>query len=186
VLDAAYWMKGCSSLGRLRFAVLLSVGKNHAKKGGFCLIDIKEAVKAAAPRHAKATIPRDNAVRVVEGARHLSPALGERMLATRLLERGVVMRELMPQDLKLEIDAISREEAIKAARYLAMVVGRAHARQMKPAERAKWRGELRRSRSANLDAPGWLWSSVVELVASHEAAYLEHCRKYVTVPDLAA
>ena len=26
VLDAAYWMKGCSSLGRLRYAVLLGVG----------------------------------------------------------------------------------------------------------------------------------------------------------------
>ncbi len=32
VLDAAYWMKGCSSLGRLRFAVLLSVGTG--KKAG--------------------------------------------------------------------------------------------------------------------------------------------------------
>jgi uncharacterized protein (DUF2252 family) len=31
VLDAAYWMKGCSSLGRLRFAVLLGVGKNYRK-----------------------------------------------------------------------------------------------------------------------------------------------------------
>jgi len=27
VLDAAYWVKGCSSLGRLRFAVLLGIGK---------------------------------------------------------------------------------------------------------------------------------------------------------------
>jgi hypothetical protein len=27
VLDAAYWMKGCSSLGRLRFAVLVGIGK---------------------------------------------------------------------------------------------------------------------------------------------------------------
>jgi uncharacterized protein (DUF2252 family) len=24
----------------------------------------------------------------------------------------------------------------------------------------------------------WLWSSVVELAATHEAAYLEHCRQY--------
>jgi uncharacterized protein (DUF2252 family) len=28
VADAAYWVKGCSSLGRLRFAVLLRVGNN--------------------------------------------------------------------------------------------------------------------------------------------------------------
>jgi len=27
VVDAAYWMKGCSSLGRLRYAVLLGSGK---------------------------------------------------------------------------------------------------------------------------------------------------------------
>jgi uncharacterized protein (DUF2252 family) len=186
VLDAAYWMKGCSSLGRLRFAILLGVGKNYAKKGGLCLIDIKEAVKSAAPRNSDAPMPRDNAMRVVEGARHLSPALGERMLAMRFLDRGAFMRELLPQDLKLEIDEISREEAMKAAHYLAMVVGRAHARQMDAATRAKWRDELSRNRPANLDAPGWLWSSIVELVASHETAYLEHCRRYVADPALAA
>ncbi len=40
------------------------------------------------------------------------------------------MRELLPEDLKLEVDKISREEEMKAARYLAMVVGKAHVRQM--------------------------------------------------------
>jgi uncharacterized protein (DUF2252 family) len=186
VLDAAYWMKGCSSLGRLRFAVLLGVGKDHRKKGGLCLIDIKEATQAAAPRYSKAEMPRDNARRVVEGARHLSPALGKRMLAARFLDKGVFMRELLPEDLKLEIDEISREEAMKAAHYLAMVVGRAHSRQMSALKRVKWRDELSRNRSANLDAPSWLWSSIVELVASHEGAYLEHCRKYVADQDVAA
>jgi uncharacterized protein (DUF2252 family) len=186
VLDAAYWMKGCSSLGRLRFAVLLGVGKNYRKKGGLCSIDIKEATQAAAPRYAQATMPRDNAQRVVEGARHLSPALGERMLAARFLDRGIFMRELMPQDLKLEIAAISREEAMKAAHYLAMVVGVAHARQMSALDRPKWLDELSQHRSASLDAPSWLWTSILELMASHEVAYLEHCRRYVTDPALAA
>jgi uncharacterized protein (DUF2252 family) len=187
VLDAAYWVKGCSSLGRLRFAILVGVGRNYAKKGGLCLIDMKEAVHAAAPRHCERPMPRDNAMRVVEGARCLSPSFGGRMLAVRFLDRGVFMRELLPQDLKIEIDEISREEAMRAARYLAMVVGRAHARQMDTVARAKWRDELRRDRSANLDAPSWLWSSIVELVASHDVAYLEHCRKYVVAGlDLAA
>jgi uncharacterized protein (DUF2252 family) len=178
VLDAAYWMKGCSSLGRLRFAVLLGVGKSRTKEGRLCLIDIKEAVQAAAPRHSEATMPADHGMRVVEGARHLSPALGDRMLGATFLDRAIFMRELLPEDLKLEIDQISREEAMKAARYLAMVVGKAHARQMDVVARAKWRDELGRERLANLEAPNWLWSSIVELVASHEAAYLEHCRKY--------
>jgi uncharacterized protein (DUF2252 family) len=44
--------------------------------------------------------------------------------------------------------------------------------------RRTWRAELGRSRLKRLDAPTWLWSSVVALVASHEAAYLEHCRRY--------
>jgi uncharacterized protein (DUF2252 family) len=131
-------------------------------------------------------MPRENAMRVVEGARHLSPPLGERMLAARFLDRGVFLRELLPQDLKLEIDQISQEEAMKAAHHLAMVVGRAHARQMNAATRAKWRDVLGRNRPADLAAPSWLWSSIVELVASHEAAYLEHCRRYVTNPDLVA
>jgi uncharacterized protein (DUF2252 family) len=186
VLDAAYWMKGCSSLGRLRFAVLLGVGKNYRKKGGLCLIDIKEATQAVAPRHARATMPRDNAQRIVEGARHLSPALGERMLAARFLDRAVFARELLPQDLKLEIDAISREEAMKAAYYLAMVVGVAHARQMSAPHRSKWLDELSRHRAASLDAPNWLWTSILELMASHEMAYLEHCRRFVADPALAA
>ena len=81
---------------------------------------------------------------------------------------------------------VDSEEAMKSARYLAMVVGRAHGRQMKTAARAKWRDELGRNRSAKLDAPGWLWTSIVALVASHEAAYLEHCRRYAADPELVA
>ena len=75
---------------------------------------------------------------------------------------------------------------MNAARYLAIVVGRAHARQMNATTRAEWREELGRNRPANLEAPTWLWCSVVELVASHEAAYLEHCRKYAADLDLIA
>lgn len=178
VLDAAYWMKGCSSLGRLRYAVLLQVGDGDHRNGGLCLMDIKEAIQAAAPRYARARMPRDNAQRVVEGARQLSPFLGERMLPAHFAEKTIVLRELLPQDLKLELEQITREEAQTSARFLAEVVGKAHARQMEETTREKWHAELQRNRSKNLDAPSWLWSSVIELVASHEVAYLEHCRKY--------
>jgi uncharacterized protein (DUF2252 family) len=178
VMDAAFWMKGCSSLGRLRFAVLLNVGNGKRKEDEFCLIDIKEASPPAAPRAIRASMPADNAMRVVEGARHLSPALGERMMPARLLNRSVFLRELMPQDLKLEIDQLTRDEAVSAARYLAGVVGKAHARQMDPATRREFRASLRRRRTKRLDAPSWLWSSVVQLAVAHEAAYLEHCRTY--------
>ena len=173
VLDAAYWVKGCSSLGLLRYAVLLSVGGDD-----YCLIDIKEAVHAIAPRYQHVSMPRDNAGRVVEGAHQMSPALGERMIAQRFLEHGVFIRELLPQDLKLELDQMSIEEAIRMSSYLAYVVGCAHARQMDDGTRKSWRSELKLNRSKSLATPAWLWKSVVQLMASHEAGYLEHCRKY--------
>jgi uncharacterized protein (DUF2252 family) len=176
VLDAAYWMKGCSSLGLLRFAVLLAVGKG--KKRDLALMDVKEAVKAAAPRYAGQKMPKDNAERVVEGALHLSPHLGKRMVAGKVEDRSVFIRELLPQDLKIEIERLTIEDAMKAASFMAGVVGKAHARQMDQATREIWSGELERHRSKTLDAPGWLWSSVVELIGRHEVAYLEHCRKY--------
>jgi uncharacterized protein (DUF2252 family) len=181
VLDAAYWRKGCSSLGRLRFAVLVAIDKGRAKR--HCLMDVKEAIAAAAPRSETADMPGDNADRVVAGARHLSPFLGARMLPARLLGKSVFIRELLPQDLKLEIERLTRDEATEMADFLAMVVGRAHARQMNVTDRSQWLGELRRRRSKSLDAPSWLWNSVVDLVAVHEAAYLQHCRRYAAGED---
>ncbi len=178
ILDAAYWMKGCSSLGRLRFAVLVKVSTGRREDDDFCLVDIKEAVRAAAPHVTNAPMPRDHGKRVIEGALHLSPALGKRMLAAHLLGRPVFIRELMPQDLKLEIEQLSCDEAVNAAHFLAGVVGRAHARQMDAATRREFCRGLKGHRSKRLNAPSWLWSSVVELAATHEAAYLTHCRQY--------
>ena len=178
VCDAAYWIKGCSSLGKLRYAVLLEFehGQQHTKN--HCLIDIKEAVKAAAPKVPGARMPQVNGERVVEGARHLAPYLGDRMIAAHVLDRSVFVRELLPQDMKVQIKRLSQGEAGKVARYLGMVVGKAHARQMDAATRKSWRTELRRNRAKKMDAPSWLWTSIAELAAMHEGGYLDHARKY--------
>jgi uncharacterized protein (DUF2252 family) len=186
VIDAAYWVKGCSSLGRLRYAVLLDIDGGGIEGDDLCLIDIKEGAKAAAPRYADQDstkrMPCDNAERIVEGARHLTPWLGERMRSARMNGRSVVIRELLPQDMKLTVEQLTQEEAMKAAYFLAMVVGKAHARQMNTVERRAWLSELRRAKTKSLDAPSWLWTSIVELVSSHEAGYLEHCRRYALTP----
>jgi uncharacterized protein (DUF2252 family) len=100
------------------------------------------------------------------------------MIATKMLGRSVFIRALLPQDLKVEIERLKRDEAVGVAAFLAGVVGRGHARQLDAAGRAQWVKELRRNRSKSLDAPSWLWNSVVDLVALHEAAYLQHCRRY--------
>ena len=176
LVDVAYWMKGCSSLGKLRYAALLELcGKRETK---IALVDLKEAAPSVAPMAASAEMPTDPAARVVTGARALAPNLGERMLPARLGDRSVVIRELMPQDLKLEVDQFSSAEAAKAARYLAYVVGRAHALQMDAEQRASWRSVLAHDHTDDLDAPGWLWTSVAELAARHELGYLDHCRRY--------
>ena len=143
------------------------IGKG--KDSSPCLVDVKEGVTAAAPTVSKVAMPRDNAVRVVTGAKALSPNLGERMMAARLLGKAVVVRELMPQDLKIEVNRLSREEAMSVARYLGGVVGRAHGRQMEPGQRRAWRADLTKNHKASLDAPSWLWAGVVELIPGVDA-----------------
>jgi uncharacterized protein (DUF2252 family) len=182
LIDAAYWMKGCSSLGLLRFAALLEVADEKGKDPTLCLMDIKEAVQSAAPATGSG-MPTDHAQRVVEGALHISPFLGRRMRATTLLGRPVFVREQMPQDLKLEISQLTTDEATKTAAFLATVVGYAHARQMDLSTRRSWKKELGSYRSDDLDAPSWLWNSVVGLLVDHERSYLEHCRRYALKDD---
>jgi uncharacterized protein (DUF2252 family) len=178
LVDVAYWQKGCSSLGRLRYAALVSVDDGSSGRPELCLMDLKEATDPAAPAFPETIMPTDQAERVVEGSRHISPFLGERMRAVTLLDRPVFIRELLPQDLKVELVQPTASEAVKAATFLATVVGFAHARQMDSAVRQSWQKELAQQRSHALDAPSWLWTSVVDLLVRHEQGYLEHCRRY--------
>ena len=175
LVDAAYWVKGGSSLGRSRYTVLLHVDGHEE---GYCLLDLKEAVKAAAPHAARARMPSDQAERVVEGAHHLSPYLGDRMLAAKLDGSSVFVRELMPQDRKIEVEQLTSEEAIEVSGFLAAVVGKAHGRQMDASTRKEWRREVQRNRSKSLNAPGCLWTNLVGLLADHERSYLDHCHQF--------
>ena len=175
LVDAAYWVKGCSSLGKLRYAALVHV--TGERKDKYSLIDIKEAVTSVAPASPKGEGPRHNGERVVAGARALSPNLGNRMAAGDLSGRPVVVRELMPEDLKLELDQFTRRDAVRSARYLSGVVGRAHGRQMSHDDRGAWLKELHRRHPPDIAAPTWLWDTVLELLVRHEDAYLRHCRR---------
>jgi uncharacterized protein (DUF2252 family) len=181
-LDAAFWVKGCSSLGLWRAALLVGIEHRSAKgkkRQGVALVDVKQAVEAIPP-WAKAAdhahlAPAD---RVLTGAIRLAPALGGRMMSASLLGRSVYVRELLPQDLKVELDQITPEQGRSVAHYFGMVLGRAHGRQLDPAARQRWRTEMVSHHTKDLDAPSWLWRAVVDLVGVHERAYLEHCRRY--------
>jgi uncharacterized protein (DUF2252 family) len=100
------------------------------------------------------------------------------MMPVHMLGRSLVLRELAPQDLKIEVEQFSQGQAIKAARYLAFVVAKAHARQLDAHDRKAWGEALDADRRGLIDAPSWLWESVVSLAGSHETGYLEHCRRY--------
>ena len=86
----------------------------------------------------------------------------------------------MPQDRKIEVEQLTSEDAIAVAGFLAAVIGKAHGRQMDAGTRKEWQRELQRSRSKSLNAPSWLWTSLVELLADHERAYLDHCREFAS------
>jgi uncharacterized protein (DUF2252 family) len=108
---------------------------------------------ALAPHDKEVPMPTDHAERVVQGAWHLSPALGDRMLAAKLLDRPVFVRELLPQDLKFDVADLTCDEAMKLARFLATVVGKAHARQINEPNRKAWQQELDAHHSKTLEAP---------------------------------
>jgi uncharacterized protein (DUF2252 family) len=57
LMDAAYWMKGCSSLGNLRYAVLIRFGSK--KNPSYKLLDFKEATAPAAPCAKASAMPKN-------------------------------------------------------------------------------------------------------------------------------
>jgi uncharacterized protein (DUF2252 family) len=127
MLDAAYWMKGCSSLGLLRFVVLLGVGTG--KKRDQALMDVKEAVTAAAPHYTGTAMPKDHAERVVEGTVHLSPHLGKRRVARQARTAFGVHSRVVVSRPEIEIEQLTIPDAVKAASFLAGVLARPmHAR----------------------------------------------------------
>ena len=79
------------------------------------------------------------------------------MQAKRFLSKSVVVRELLPQDLKIELASLTSDDLVT---------------------RKSWQTDLLKNRSKSLDAPSWLWRGTVDLLISHEGAYLEHCGKY--------
>lgn len=174
LLDAAYWIKGCSSLGRLRYAGLVEV--LGGDRPHLALLDVKEAVPHLAPAAPGATMPADHAERVVAGARALSPNLGDRMVAAHFRGAPVTVRELMPQDLKIDAEQFSRSEAVRVSGHLAAILGRAHGRQMDGSARQSWIAAVR-APGPGPDAPGWLWTVVTDLMGEHQRGYLEHCHR---------
>lgn len=85
--------------------------------------------------------------------------------------------ELTPQDVKIEVDRLTGDEAVALGRYLAGSVGRAHGRLMEASTREARRADLVPAGTATVVGPPRLWSRVVELLGIHESAHPDHCRR---------
>jgi len=81
---------------------------------------------------------------------------------------------LAPRNLKLDLTRTKPARTAAMARYVGCVVGQAYGRQLDDTERASWRKTVMKGGSEALDAPSWLWSSVVKLFSLHEAAYVDY------------
>jgi uncharacterized protein (DUF2252 family) len=181
LVDATYWMKGCSSLALLRYAGIIAI-RGAKGRENFVLVDLKEATKtrrAGRPRSRDAK--RSGRSRI--GRRASAVASSRRTLDCNRAPRQVGHYSgTRPQNMKLEVEQFSESQAVKAARYLAFIIGKAHARQMDREQRTSWRRTLRYHRGSGIDTPTWLWQAVVDLSGSHAAGYLEHCRRYALRP----
>ena len=169
-------MKGCSSVGVLRFAVLLGIGTG--KKRDLALMGRQRS------RYRRGTAlcrPED-----AEGSsrtrrcRSNAPVAASRQADGIRSYRGAFrfIRELLPQDLKIEIEKLTIDDAMKAASFLSGVVGKAHARQMDEKTRARWAAELERHRTKNSRRA--VMAMVERGLADRESrnSILEHCRRY--------
>jgi len=140
-------------------------------------MDLKEAVQAAAPVDDSADMPEDQAQRLWR-ARVICHPIWENGCAHSIVWPLDLFRELLPQDLKIELETLTCKQAMNFARFLANVVGKAHARQMDTDTRSKWSKELSTARPVTLMPLLGSGAGVVDLLAIHEKAYLEHCRLY--------
>ena len=71
----------------------------------------------------------------------------------------------MPQDLKLELDQLTVKESVTGG----CLPGLSGGKRTRPPDglgntRSSWQKELAGNRTNNLDAPSWLWTSVVGLL----------------------
>jgi hypothetical protein len=59
------------------------------------------------------------------GSKSVISLLGERMLVGRFADKSVIMHELIPQDLKFEMEGFTQDEAVGIASLFASVIGKA-------------------------------------------------------------
>lgn len=170
-VDAVFRVAGTASLGGFRAAALIEVD-GAAKGERLRVLDLKEVQPAVTPRD-DARTPKDDAERILQGTRALAPAFGARKLGAVVQGRSVIVRELMAQERKVNLDGCKRDELADLGGSFGEMLGRAHGRQLEANVARAWRSTFA-ARRPDGAPPSWLWDALSSLVAAHEHAYLEH------------
>lgn len=166
--DVALRIAGTGSLGRLRFAVLVSDSEGEER-----ILDLKEAgpssIERASPSSPLPSDPRRFAARVVDGANALVPSPPKMLAAVEAAEvpLSFIGRQLCPQEDKLEVAKLpDRAMLASVAERAGFMLGAAHAR----SGAGRWVG-------------GWTAGEVsglidraIELAGLYEAIYLAYGR----------
>ena len=108
---------------------------------------------AAAPPRKKASIPAGTWRQ--GGRRGSSPVavLRRRMVAARLLDRSIFIRELLPQDMKIEVKRLTEDEAKNVAAIWRWYWEK---RMFAKCTRKEWLKDLQRNRSKrSMPLPGY-------------------------------
>lgn len=162
VVDLAFRVAGTGSLGALRVAVLTR-GKDEPD-GGW-LFDMKEQGAPAAASLCK--VPdEDGSARVLAGMRACLESPPRMLGVTKLGATSLLVRRLAPQEDKLDLTRIAKDELEDVARLLGALLGRAHRRGATSAGSTPWS-------AGELDA---LIDRAVTIAGVHEAAYLAYCK----------
>jgi uncharacterized protein (DUF2252 family) len=163
VVDLAFRVAGTGSLGALRVAVLAR-GKGGSE-GGW-LFDMKEEGAPAATPVCASPAGLEGAPRVVGGMRACL-SWPPRMLGTTAMNGvSLLVRRLAPQEDKLDLTSIAKNELEGVAGFLGALLGRAHRHGATNAGTAPWSG-------SDLDA---MIDRAVTVAGVHEAAYLAYCK----------
>jgi uncharacterized protein (DUF2252 family) len=160
ILDVAFRIAGTGSLGVLR-AGILTRGKGG--RNGAWLFDAKEERESAAPWFGAAPTAQGGE-RIVAAASACLDHAPRLLGAARQGKLSFVIRPLSPQEDKLELARVEREEMEGLLVYLGMLTGAAHRRGAQTRPKMWTQSQCRH-----------LWTAAIELAGLHEAAYLAYC-----------
>lgn len=161
--DMAFRVAGTGSLGCLRVAILV---RGKGKRHGEWVFDMKEEDAQAS---AAKLVPKNflrGSERVERGLRACLKDVPRALGRAKLRGLPMLVRRLTPQEDKLDLLHIPKDELVPLAKLLGALIGRAHARGATKKPKKAWSATDVRH----------VLDSAVRLAGIHEATYLAFCQ----------